>query len=66
MNIKIPNTKTKFTGKEAKDLMRGGLLDHSYNARPIREIYTPVPSFDKPLSNVTEIPKKEVKKSKKK
>ena len=58
MTIKTANTKAKFTGQKARDLMRGGLLDHSYNARPVRYIYTPVPSFDKPLTNATEITQK--------
>ena len=66
MTIKITSTKIKFTGKEARDLMRSNLLDRSYNARPIRYIYTPVPSFDKPLTNATEITQKVLKKSNKK
>ena len=61
MNMKQDNVKLKFTGQKAQ---RSGLSYNSYNDRPIRRIYTPVPSFDKPLSSSTEIPKKEAKRSK--
>ena len=60
MNVKKSNTKTKFTGHKARDLMNSGLLYRCYNDYHTRRIYTPVPSFEKPLSSATEIPKKKI------
>ena len=65
MNVKKNNIKTKFTGYKARDLMNSGLLYRCYKDYHSGHLWTPVPSFDKPLSNVTEIPKNKIRRSKK-